>query len=132
MDKLTNFGVTKFFKQIGTRGGKIPQWALKQNAYKGKQLWYNKKLYTCIESSTNTATIDINGIITKVHRKEILAPKNTIPVYKQLTTEELMQQVRKLYPDATIYIPKAGCQLHGDIDATLTINGIKHIIPWNY
>ena len=129
---LSDFGIEDYFKQVGTRGGKIPQWMLTKNNYASKQLWYNKKLYKCVESTTNTATIEVDGVLKRVNRKEILAPKNTVPVYKQKTTQELLNEIKSRYPDAKLHVPKVGCQLHGDIDATLTIKGVNYIIPWNY
>lgn len=132
MAHLRDFGVETHHKIIRYRGGKVPHLSLRNNFYAGKQFWYKKKLYTCIESTTNTVTAEIDGKITKVHRKEILAPKDTIPVYKQLTTTELLGQIKKQHPDAELHVPRVGCQLHGDIDATLTINGKTHNIPWNY
>lgn len=55
-----------------------------------------------------------------------------LPTLKQLTTKEQIDYLKRLYPDSKLDIGK-GCQLHGDVDATLTLeNGEVIIIPWNY
>ena len=127
-----DFGVTELSKITGYKGGKIPSWMLKGNGYAGKQLWYERKLYTCIESTTNTVYININGDLTRVHREKILAPKNTIPQYKAKTRSEILKEIQVNYPNASLSIPKVGCQLHGDIDAVLRIDDEEYWIPWNY
>ena len=132
MATLYDFGIKSLSKEIDKRGGKIPQFMLKQNGYAGKQLYYKNQLFTCIESTTNTVVINYNNEKIRVNRKEILAPKNTIPVYKRKTEKELLEEIKLKYPNATLSIPKTGCQLHGDIDATLTIKDKSYTIPWNY
>ncbi len=55
-----------------------------------------------------------------------------LPTQKQLTTQEIKDMLLKLYPNSTLLIGK-GCQLHGDVDATLILeDGSEILIPWNY
>ena len=52
---------------------------------------------------------------------------------KQLTTQEQKDFIANKYPNSKLHIPKHGCQLHGDKDATLTLeDGTVYTIPWNY
>ena len=56
-----------------------------------------------------------------------------LPTVKQLTVSEKINKLKELYPNSRLYVPRTGCQLHGDIDATLTLeDGIVYTIPWNY
>ncbi len=56
-----------------------------------------------------------------------------LPTTYNLTKEEQVNWIEKNYPGSTLYIPKTGCQMHGDIDATLTlVDGTVYTIPWNY
>lgn len=56
-----------------------------------------------------------------------------LPTIKQLTSEEQKEKLKELYPGSKLHVPSHGCQLHGDIDATLTLsNGDEINIPWNY
>ena len=132
MATLYDFGIKSLSKETGRRGGKIPQYMLKQNGYASKQLYYKNQLVTCIESTTNTVVINYNNEKIRVNRKEIFAPKNTIPIYRRKTKEELLKEIKVHYPDAVLNVPKTGCQLHGDVDATLTVKGKNYTIAWNY
>ena len=56
-----------------------------------------------------------------------------LPTTKQLSIKEQKQWIKDNYPESQLYVPKTGCQLHGDIDATLTLSdGTVYSIPWNY
>lgn len=56
-----------------------------------------------------------------------------LPTLVQLTTQEQIEELKIKYPNSKLHIPKVGCQLHGDITATLTLeNGTMYEIPWNY
>lgn len=55
-----------------------------------------------------------------------------LPTIKPYTTKEQIELISNKYPNSDLYIGK-GCQLHGNIDATLTLeNGTIYKIPWNY
>lgn len=56
-----------------------------------------------------------------------------LPTRIQKTKDEIKSEIRSKYPKCELNVPKQGCQLHGDIDATLILkNGDKYTIPWNY
>jgi len=55
-----------------------------------------------------------------------------LPTIRQYTTKEQIQLIAQKYPGSQLHIGK-GCQLHGNIDAILTLkDGTKYKIPWNY
>lgn len=55
-----------------------------------------------------------------------------LPTIKQLTELEQIKFLKNKYPGSNLTIGK-GCQLHGDVDATLELkDGSVWIIPWNY
>lgn len=132
MASFYDFGVKTLSKVVDYRGGNIPSYICNSNGYSGKKLWYNSSLYTCVRSTTNTITINILGKEKTVNRRDCLAPKGTIPKYKKKTASEILDEIQVNYPNAKLYIPKVGCQLHGDIDAELTIDNQTYYIPWNY
>ena len=55
-----------------------------------------------------------------------------LPTRRQLTTSEQIKFLENKYPGSNLKIGK-GCQLHGDVDAELTLkDGTVYTIPWNY
>ena len=56
-----------------------------------------------------------------------------LPTLKQLNSAQQIEFIKQRYPGSRLYIPKTGCQMHGDIDATLRlVDGTVYTIPWNY
>ncbi len=56
-----------------------------------------------------------------------------LPATFNLYKEEQKQWIKDNYRGSKLFIPKTGCQMHGDIDATLTlVDGTVYTIPWNY
>lgn len=55
-----------------------------------------------------------------------------LPTKKQFSSGDRMKWIKDNYPGSTLHIGN-GCQLHGDIDATLRLaDGTAYSIPWNY
>ena len=55
-----------------------------------------------------------------------------LPTVRQLTTMQQIQWIKDNYPGSHLHVGQ-GCQLHGDVDATLTLkDGTIYNIPWNY
>lgn len=57
--------------------------------------------------------------------------KFLLPTRRQYTDKEQKQWIKENYPGSVLVLTR-GCQLHGDIDATLTLDGTVYTIPWNY
>lgn len=56
-----------------------------------------------------------------------------LPTLKQLNVQEQRQWIKDNYPGSQLHVPTTGCQMHGNIDATLTLSdGTVYTIPWNY
>ncbi len=89
-------------------------------------------LHTCIDAKW--ISNKKGGCITyKYGEIESKAVFFRLPVRKQKTEDEIIKEILKKYPNSKLYVPKTGCSLHGDIDATLTLNnGEKINIAWNY
>ena len=89
-------------------------------------------LHTC--SDVNWISNSRGGFI--VYRYGEIEPKAVffkLPTHKQKTTEEIKAEILLKYPNSKLYVPNVGCQLHGDITATLTLsNGDEISIAWNY
>lgn len=69
-----------------------------------------------------------NGI--EMNRKYALFK---LPTLKQLNFLQQLEAIKQRYPGSILCVPKTGCQMHGDIDATLTlVDGTVYTIPWNY
>ena len=93
----------------------------------GKRFMTTKgKIFTC--EKIDKRNVYFNGI--EMNRKYALFK---LPTLKQLSTSELIEAIKQRYPGSRLYIPKTGCQMHGDIDATLRlVDGTVYTIPWNY
>ena len=93
----------------------------------GKQFKTNRgKFFTC-KKITKEHVYFYN---IKMDRKYALF---LLPTAKQLSVKEQKQWIKNNYPGSNLYVPRTGCQLHGDIDATLTLlDGTVYSIPWNY
>ena len=92
----------------------------------GKQFKTTKgKIFTC-------KNIDKNYVYFHNIRMERRYALFYLPTEKQLTEQEQIDFLKKLYPESKLIIGK-GCQLHGDIDAELTLkDGTIYTINWNY
>ena len=56
-----------------------------------------------------------------------------LPANVKKRTNEIKEEILILYKNSKLYIPKKGCQMHGDITAELTLEcGNVFFIPWNY
>ena len=92
----------------------------------GKQFKTTKgKLFIC--EKIDKRNVYFHGI--EMNRKYALFK---LPTLKQLNSSQQIEAIKQRYPGSEIVVGK-GCQLHGDIDATLTlIDGTVYTIPWNY
>jgi hypothetical protein len=84
---------------------------------------------------------DVNWISNKkggyiIYKYGEIEPKAVffqLPTQKQKTTGEIKKEILEKYPNSKLHVPKVGCSLHGDIDATLKLeNGEVITIAWNY
>lgn len=128
------------FKQLGIQVyehthneyGTLPKNLTKGDAYCSKRFDVpSRSLYEvfCVESTTNSLTFEEDGQLITIPRREC---KGLIPRYRRLDQDSILKQLRKIDLQAKLSIPKTGCQLHGEIDAEVILNGEKYLIPWNY
>jgi hypothetical protein len=134
---LNNLGIKSFYDVVDWRHPRKEDF--KSNVLKGKTFRIGRKLskattylYTCLESdwvsnkkpaviTYKNGNIDASTTFFKLKTK------------KQKSKLQIKQEILNKYPNSKLDIPKTGCQLHGDIDATLTLsNGKQFTIPWNY
>lgn len=133
--RIHDFGIN-YFKEIypeqwrsSNKAYNIPQ--LTNNGWKGLDIKYQGIIYKCVNSSRKYVTLLINNEEVKLSYKPDTFYLYSIG-FKQKTDSEIKKELLDLFPSSTLIIGK-GCQLHGDVDATLTkSNGEVITIAWNY